>query len=77
MVKPNNSFNAESNPIPIVVVTNEIKKDSPNSMSLLDVLSASTVTIKTLRSRRELLTYIQADWLAGNIGAYFGVTNMG
>ena len=66
MVKPNNSFNAENNPIR---VEPEPIKDLPiKSMSLLDIMAESTVTMKTLRARSVLLSRVQSDWKAGRIG---------
>ena len=62
MVKPNNSFNFDSPP--------QEKNKEAGSMSLLDVLSASAVTLRTLRARRENLSHVSDLWNSGRIGNF-------
>ena len=55
MVKPNNSFNGE---IPTV------EKET----NLLDILSASQVVLKKIKSRKRQIESIKPHWTKGNIG---------
>ena len=76
MVKPNNSFNADNNPIanisPKVVDPVKIGAEQKNSttMNLLSILSASPVVLKQLRSRYDQHSFIKTDWMKGNIGMF-------
>ena len=70
MVKPNNSFNADS--APIVTKLEAPSKPDSKPTSTIELLSAalaaSAITLKTLRSREDTLSIAQTLWANGDYG---------